>query len=440
MSEALKTRSESGRPELLRTIGRWSLTALMINSIIGSGIFGLPSVVAGRLGGWAPWAYLAAGAGILVIALCLGEVASQFQETGGVYLYTREALGRFWGIEIAWMTWLSRIAAGSGTANLFTTYLAQVMPEATQPVYRAAILTGLIAVLAAVNYAGVKSGTRMSDFFTATKVVLLVAFVGAGIGWLALHGKVTNAPIGHAVRAQDWLEAVLALVYAYGGFEAVLFATGEMRNPRKDVPVALLAGIGVVGVIYTLVQVVVNGTLANPAVTERPLADAAGRVFGAGAAAAIAIGALISIYGYLSANMLHTPRLTFALAERGDFPAVFGRVHEKFRTPHVSIALYTALLLAFTLAGNFQWNITLSALARLFTYGAIAVAMLLLRKRQPKAEAFRVPMGPAVAGAAMAFCVVLLVRMPMSNVPVVGATAGLAAVNWAVVRRKSTAE
>jgi amino acid transporter len=431
VSGPLNTRAEASRAELVRTIGRWSLTALMINSIIGSGIFGLPSVVAARLGNLAPWAYLAAGAGILVVALCLGEVASQFQETGGVYLYTRETLGRFWGIEIAWMTWLSRIAAGSGTANLFTTYLAQVFPEATRPVYRAVILTALIAVLAAVNYAGVKSGTRMSDVFTATKVLLLLAFVGAGIGWLTIHGELASAPIGHTIGARDWLEAVLALVYAYGGFEAVLFATGEMKDPKKDVPVALLVGIGGVGVIYTLVQVVVNGTLANPAATARPLSDAAGRVFGAGAAAAIAMGALISIYGYLSANMLHTPRLTFALAERGDFPAVFARVHEKFRTPHVSIGLYTAMLLVFTLAGNFRWNITLSAVARLFTYGSIAIAMLLLRKRQPGAEAFRVPMGSVIAGAAIAFCVVLLVRMPLSNVPVVAVTAGLAAANWA---------
>jgi basic amino acid/polyamine antiporter, APA family len=111
--------------QLVRTIGRWSLTALMINSIIGSGIFGLPSVVAGRLGSKAPWAYVIAGAGVAVIAGCLSEAASQFREAGGPYLYARETLGRFWGIQIAWMTWLSRIAAASGTANLFTTYLGQ---------------------------------------------------------------------------------------------------------------------------------------------------------------------------------------------------------------------------------------------------------------------------------------------------------------------------
>ena len=411
----------------------------MINTIIGSGIFGLPSAVAGHLGDRAPWAYIVAGAGVLVIALCLSEVASQFREAGGVYLYARETLGRFWGIQIAWLTWLSRIAGASGTANLFTTYLAQVFPRATQPVYRAAILTALIAVLALINYVGVKSGTRFSDFFTATKVLLLSIFVAAGIAWLAIHGHVTATPLSHPVQARDWLEVLLVLVFAYGGFEAVLFATAEMRDPRRDVPVALLIGIGTVSVIYTLVQVVVNGTLANPAATPRPLADSAGHIFGAGAAAAIAVGALVSIYGYLSANMLHTPRLTFALAERGDFPRIFGAVHPRFHTPHVSIGLYTAILLIFTLAGNFQWNITLSAVARLFTYSSVAVAMLVLRKRKPAADAFRAPAGPLLAGTAIAFCSVLLLRMPVTNIPVVAATVALAALNWAMVRGKRVA-
>jgi APA family basic amino acid/polyamine antiporter len=421
---------------LVRTIGRWSLTALMINSIIGSGIFGLPSVVSGRLGRMAPVAYLIAGAGIAVIAGCLSEVASQFRETGGPYLYARETLGRFWGIQIAWMTWLSRIAAAAGTANLFTTYLGQMIPQATLPVFRAEILLLLVGVLAFVNYIGVRSGTVVSDFFTGAKVLLLVIFIGAGLGWMRMHGAVTPAPLPHVITATDWLDAVLVLVYAYGGFEAVLLATGEMRDPRRDAPVALLIGIAVVAIVYTLVQVVVSGTLVDPATTQRPLSESARHIFGTGAAAAIAVGALVSIYGYLSANMLHTPRLTFALAERGDFPRIFARIHPQFKTPHASILLYTALLLVFTLAGSFRWNITLSAIARLFTYSSIAIALLVLRHRQPQADAFRLPAGKMLAILAILFCIVLLVRSPLSNSSVVVVTAILAATNWAVVRKR----
>jgi APA family basic amino acid/polyamine antiporter len=433
--------SQNGRSSstaLIRTIGRWSLTALVINSIIGSGIFGLPSVVSGRVGHLAPIAYFVAGAGMAVIAGCLAEVASQFHETGGPYLYARETLGRFWGIQIAWMMWLSRIAAASGTANLFTTYLGQVFPRATEPIYRMTILTALVGFLAVVNYVGVKSGARASDFFTALKLLLLGTFISAGLWWICAHGAVTPAPLTHAIEPRDWLEATLVLVYAYGGFEAVLLASGEMRDPRHDVPIALMIGIASVAVIYTLVQVVVSGTLINPAATQRPIADSAMAVLGTRAAAAISIGALFSIYGYLSANMLHTPRLTFALAERGDIPAIFARIHPRFRTPDVSIVLYTVFLLVFTLAGSFRWNITLSAIVRLFAYGSIAIALLILRKRKPDADAFRLPGGPVLAIAAILFCIILLVRAPLSNSTAVLATSAAAAINWAMVRKRTT--
>ena len=422
---------------LVRTIGRWSLSALIINSVIGGGVFGLPSVVAGRLGKYAPLAYLVAAAGIALVVACLGELASQFSETGGPYLYARMALGRFWGIQIAWMTWLSRITAASGTANLFATYLAEFFPRALQPVYRVTILSALIGILAIINYQGVRSATRVSDFLTSIKIFLLLMFIAAGLGWLIAHGQVVPAPLTHAVALQDWLGAVLVLVFAYGGFEAVFFATGETRDPRKDSAVALFYALTLVTVIYTLVQVVINGTLANPSATERPLAESARHIFGNGAAAAIACGALVSIYGYLGANMLHTPRLTFALAECGDFPRFFAAVHPRFFTPHVSIIVYTILLLTFTVVGNFRWNITLSAVARLLTYASFAVALLVLRKKHPKADAFRLHGGPLIAILTLSFCVVLFMQTPLSNLSVVIGVIAIAALNWLLVRNNN---
>ena len=421
---------------LVRAISRWSLAALIVNTVIGGGVFGLPSVVAGRLGKYAPLAYLMAAAGIALVSACLSEVASQFSETGGPYLYARTALGRFWGIQIAWMTWLSRLTAASGTANLFATYLAEFMPRAVQPAYRVTILAGLIGVLAVINYRGVRSAIRVSDFLTSIKIFLLLIFIGAGLGWLIAHGRVVSAPMTHTVTLQDWLGAILVLVFAYGGFEAVFFATGETRDPRKDSAAALLYALVLVTAIYTLVQVVINGTLANPAGTERPLAEAARHIFGNGAAAAIAGGALVSIYGYLGANMLHTPRLTFALAERGDFPRFFAAVHPRFHTPHLSIIVYTVLLLAFTVMGNFRWNITLSAVARLLTYCSFAVALLVLRKKRPEADAFRLRGGPLIAILTLAFCVVLFMQTPLSNLSIVLGVITIAALNWLLVRNR----
>ncbi len=429
-----KLQTPTSSSGLVRSIGRWSLTALIVNSVIGGGVFGLPSVVAGRLGRYAPVAYLVAAVGVGLIAASLSEVASQFHETGGPYLYARVALGRFWGIQIAWMTWLARLTAASGTANLVTTYLAEFTPRATQPIWRAVILTAVIGILAVINYRGVKSATRVSDVFTSVKIILLLIFIGAGVGWIWMHGAVSVAAPAAQLTIKDWLPTVLVLVYAYGGFEAVFFATGETRDPRRDAPAALFYGLALIAVIYTLVQVVVSGTLVNPGATDRPLADAARHIFGNGAAAAIAAGALISIYGYLGANMLHTPRLTFALAERGDFPRFFAAVHPRFRTPYVSILVYAGLLLTLTLAGSFRWNITLSAVSRLLTYSSVAVAMLVLRRKQPGAEAFRLRGGWVIAGLTLVFCAVLFVQTPRSSLSAVLITIAIATLNWVVVR------
>ncbi len=172
------TESSAG---LVRTIGRWSLAALMVNTMVGASIFGLPALIAARLGPWSPFGFLVAFAVIAVIAACMAEVASQFQDAGGPYLYTRVAFGRFLAIQNGWLTWLTRIAAASAVANLFIIYLAEFFPAVTKPIARAGVLIILIGFLAAVNYRGVAGGNRLSNAFTVTKVSLLTFFVIAVI-------------------------------------------------------------------------------------------------------------------------------------------------------------------------------------------------------------------------------------------------------------------
>jgi amino acid transporter len=419
---------------LVRAIGRWSLTALVVNTVIGASIFGLPSLIAARLGSLSPLAYPAAGLGVIVIALCLSEVASQFTDAGGPYLYARETMGRFAGIVVGWMTWLSRIAASSAAANLFGTYLVVLLPSATRPAVRNALLVVLIGFLAAANVRGVRAGTKLSNAFTATKVGLLVFFVGSGLLMMVLRPEVRVQPPRIPTHAADWFEAVLLLVYAYGGFEAAMIVGGETRDPRRDAPFALILGLLGVAVLYTSVQYVVISTLPNAAGAERPASDAAQHFLGPWAAWAVAAGTLVALYGYLSANMLHAPRITYALAERGDFPRMFGVVHAEFRTPHISILTFSVLLLTLTLAGNFRWNATLSVFARLFSYATVAIAVPLLRRQRPEVQAFRLPMAPAFVAVALAFCAVLMSRVRRGDVAVLGITAAVALANWVWAR------
>ncbi len=417
--------------ELVRAIGRWSLTALVLNAIIGSGIFGLPSVVADFVGAASPLAYLFAAVGVGVIMACFAEVASRFREAGGPYLYAREAFGGFVGIQVGWLTWLVRLTAGAANANLFVIYLGEFWPSATARLPKLVVLTLLVGVLAAINYRGVRSGAQLSNAFAAAKLLTLFLFVGIGLFFLR-----TDLPGAHAPKpAGAWLDAVLVLVYAFGGFEAALIPMGEVRNPRRDAPFALLSALAVTTVLFTLIQVVVVGVLAAPETTDRPLATAAAQFLGSPGASLVALGALISLYGYLSSMMLNNPRLTFALAERGDFPRFLAAVHPRFRTPHASIAFFAILVWGLAVAGTFRWNLTLSAVARLFIYGSTCAAVLALRRKQPRADVFRLPVGPLFAALGIGFSLVLVTRMGLAELGVVAVTSVVALVNWLWTRR-----
>ena len=420
---------------LVRTIGRWSLTALMVNSIIGGGIFGLPSLLAARLGALSPLSCLGAGLGVFIIAGCIAEVSSRYEETGGLYLYARDALGRFAGLLVAWLTWLTRIAAPAAVADLFCTYLAQFFPSLGTRAGELLVLAVLLGHLALLNYIGVKTGKNISNFFTAVKVSFLLFFVLAGLLILLLRPEIRVPLSIPVISAKNWFEATLLLVYAYGGFEGALFVGGESTNPKRDTPIALLLALAVVAVIYTAVQFVTAATLPGIASSARPLSDAAERFLGPAGASAMAIAALLSAYGYLSANLLHSPRITFAMAEHGDFPSILAAVHPKYRTPYVSIFLYALLVFALAALGTFQWNAMLSAVSRLAIYGAMAVAVPVLRRRNDGKAQFLLPAPYFFSALVLFFSIVLLTQMGRGEFYVVGTTCVIALLNWFLIRR-----
>jgi amino acid transporter len=336
---------------------------------------------------------------------------------------------------VAWLTWLTRIAAPAAAANLVWTYSAKFFPRLEGGPGKFLFLFLLIGHLALFNYWGVKTGKNLSNFFTAVKVGFLLAFVFVGC-WAIVARPELRVPLSApVVSVKSWFQTMLLLVYAYGGFEGALFVGGESTNPRRDTPRALLLALGIVCLIYTAVQYVTIATLPDAGMSARLLADAAKRFVGGSGAAAIAMAALVSGYGYLSANVLHAPRITFALAEQGDFPAFLGAVHSKYRTPYVSILVYAALVFLFALIGSFQWNALLSAASRLLVYGAMALAVPILRSRNDGKAKFLLPAPYLFAGLGILFSVVLATRMGRSEFAVIGTTSVIAMINWAVVRR-----
>ncbi len=422
----------TSQPELVRAIGRWSMVALAVNSILGSGIFGLPSVIAGLVGRSSPLAVLLAGCGMAVIIACYAELATQFDETGGTYLYLRHTFGRFTGVQVGWLALLSRLTAAAAAVNLLVVYLGEFWPASTEPLPRLAVITVFIGTLAAVNYRGVSGGTLLSNATVVAKLVPLGLVCVAGVLYLALHPRLEAAPV--EASAGSWLQAMLLLLFAYGGYEAALNPMGEARNPRRDAAFALFVALLIITALYALLQLIVVGVLVRPAQSARPLADAARVLMGPYGAALIAVGALISVYGYISANMLTVPRGIFALAERGDFPAWLAAVHARFRTPHHSIVVFALLLWGFALFAGFTWNVTLSAVARLLFYGAVCVAGRGLRRRQPGAAVFRAPGGVRLPALGLIICALLLTRVDFSKSLILIATVAAASINWLVAR------
>jgi APA family basic amino acid/polyamine antiporter len=426
---------------LVRAMGRWTLTALILNTVVGSGIFGLPSVVAGYVGRWSPLAYLIAAAGIAVIMACFAEVASQFGKSGGPYLYTSEALGRFLGIETGWLLWLVRVTGAAAAANLFTDYLTEFWPDVKEPLARLAVLTILIGFLAIVNYRGVKSGAVASNIFTVAKLSALVSFaIAGGIFLLRIHKAVPpTPPVDSLIPTRNWFEAMLVLVFAYGGFEAAVVPMAEQKDPRRDAPFAIFTALVTTALIYSMIQFVVVALLPAAAATDRPLAMAAREMWGTAGAALITAAALISLYGHLSAQMLQNPRLTFALGERGDFPSFFSRIHERYRTPHVSILIFAGIVWGMAALGNFKWNVIISAAARLFVYIFVCASLPVLRRKRPAAPAYRLPAGDFVAALGVIFMLVLVSRMGLGEWIVILVTMAIASANWFWARNRVVA-
>ncbi|HEU4587153.1 MAG TPA: APC family permease [Gemmatimonadales bacterium] len=426
---------------LFHAIGRLALVGLVLNAVIGSSVFGLPSVVAARLGSASPWAWLATGAMMTLVVACFAEVASRFRQAGGPYLYVRVALGQGAGIQMAWLTYLVRITAAATNANLFVIYLAEFWPSVTGPVESRVVLGLVLLPLAIANYRGVGAGLNVSNAFTVAKLVPLGVFVLAGLGAVVAGGHAAPAGVSGA-GAGGWLEVMLLLVFAYGGFEAALLPLGEAKNPRRDAPIALFAALATCALIYTLVQAVVVAELNDPGASPRPLAAAAQVTMGPAGALLMAVGALVSVYGYLAGAVLNVPRLTYALAEQGDLPRRFGALHPRFRTPHLSVLLFTGLVWVFAAAGSFLENLTLSAISRLATYGAVCVVLVVLRyqeRRDPKRVEpawFRVPGGIVVPLLGLAFTAALALRISQRELAVLAATLAAGLLHQAWMRRR----
>jgi amino acid transporter len=408
------------------------MVAVVLNGVIGAGIFGLASRVYGLSGTYSLLAFGACAVCVSLIVLSFAEVAGRFTGTGGPYLFARECYGLAAGFGVGWLVWVARVTSFAANCSLLPDYLGYFFPAAATGAPRALILIAVVGALAAVNVRGVRNTANASNVFAVGKLLPLAVFIGAGLFLL------DPARFSFAARPEyhAFSQSVMLLVYAFTGFEMAVIPAGEVRDPGRDVPRALLIGMSVVVAFYVGIQAVCIGTLPELATSQRPLADAAARFLGSGGAMMITAGILVSLAGNLNVLILAASRTIFAMAEGGALPAGLAAVHPRFRTPAVAVLATTAVMLALALSHTFIYLVTVSTVARLVTYFATCGALPVLRRRRGGAPAtgFRLRGGIWISAAAMALCVWLLSNASLTEARDTAIAAALGFVIYGVYR------
>jgi amino acid transporter len=326
--------------------------------VVGSGVYLiLPVAAATLLGRASVWAILGAGFAVLLLVLCFAEAGSLFDQPGGAILYTRTAFGDFVGFEVGWMTWIARIASIAGLSVFFARAVGYLWPGAREGVGQQLTIVLPLLALTGINVAGIKSGARTAVVLAVGKILPLLVLVAAGVFAISWD-RVFPVPMP---ETGNFTKAALLVLFAYAGFENTAAPAGEFKNPRRDIPFALVVQIAIVTAIYTAVQLVAIGTVPDLGQSQTPLADAGRLLMGPFGGLLLTIGAVLSVLGTNNNTVLAGPRYLYALAETGRLPAVFALVHPRFHTPYVAILTQTAVALGLVLTGTAEelisrWN------------------------------------------------------------------------------------
>jgi amino acid transporter len=377
--------SDSDPVKLVRAVGFGGLVAMCINAVVGSGVFLLPSESYKLLGPFSLWAPLLFAIPVFILVLCFAEAASHFSEPGGAYLYARTAFGDFVGFETGWMNWIARLTSLASLSNGFVLSLAFLRPELGAGTPRIAIILGTLLILGTIHFVGVKYGAASIYVFTFGKLVPLIGFIVVSL--IAFRHNPIPASFTLPPSGTNWSDAALFMLFAYAGFENMGVPAGEYRNPRKDLPRALLAGTLAIAAIYVLAQLGAMATITDLSNSKTPIADAARELVGPVGAFIVTLGALLSMAGTNSGTVLEGSRMLYALSlDRRMGPVSY--VHPRFRTPSVAIVIHVGLAMLLAVQGSFVTLALLSAVARLTTYLFTCAAVPRLRKLN---EGFRTP-------------------------------------------------
>lgn len=344
-------------------MGTWGAVFLSLNGMIGAAIFGLPGKLDAAVGPFAPWLLLIAGGGVMLIALCYADLATRFEATGGSQLYAGAAFGKFVGFQTGWLIYASRAAALGANATVLSAYAGALWPPLDGP----ATIIVTVSAITLINIVGLRRAIDVLGGLTLLKLLPLLLLVLLGLG--------TMFPVAEpALPRFDAVEAIaLAALYAFVGFEAATVPAGETRDPKRAIPIALLASVAGVTLLYVLVQLIYSA--AGIGASDTPLAALAEMQLGPAGTTLLGLTAIVSVLGNQLSLVTSTSRLTYGMAEQGLLPRWFAYVSPRFATPSASIATLGALGLGLALSGSFVFLAVVSSLARLFAYLACVAAV-----------------------------------------------------------------
>jgi amino acid transporter len=398
---------------LVRAIAGPGIALIVINSMMGAGIFALPGTVGAQAGALSPWLFLAIGALFITIVLSFAELTSYFRDSGGPIMFGQAAFGPLAGFASGWLLYISRLAAFAANTTMMATYLGAIWPWVATASGRYIFMTAICVGLTFANYVGVRDGIRTLVLFTLLKITPVLILILLGLKEVTGDILLPSA----LPTIDDFGGLVLLIIYAFIGFEAATVVAGETQKPRRTMPRALVGTVIATSILYFLIMLVYVSVLPEGQREGGTLSDV-GRVLAGGVGAVvIALTAVASIGGNLAANMLSVPRLSFALGEQGLLPAWFGKVHPRFATPGNSVLLFGAFCLVLTLTGSFVLLVGASSLARLAAYVISILGLPRIRRAaapEVAAEAFRLPLGWTIPFIALALCFWIAAHAPMS--------------------------
>lgn len=379
--------------EQKKKLGLISIILFGINGIIGSGIFLLPGKVYTQAGSKSILIYILATLLVLSIILCFAEAGGMFNRNGGAYLYAKEAFGEFVGFEVGIMSWVIRMISWATLAVGFATALGVFWPAAANE-YKGIVSSALVIGLAVNSLFGVKKIEIINNISTVGKLVPLILFIVVGLFFIKPENIFTQEASALTTSATG--AAVILVFYAFTGFESFVIATGEMENPKKNLPIALIVTLAVCAIMYILIQVVCVGVLGSTlAENSTPIADASDVFLGGYGKVFIGIATLISIFGINVGSSMITPRCASSLAEDGLLPAFMGKTN-KYGSPYIATILSVCICIPLVLSGSFEQLAVMSVVARFAQYIPTCLSILALRKREDIQGTFRVPFGPVI--------------------------------------------